>query len=70
MNKGKIILTGFGERIREGLSPKTLSYLNKIVTYEEFKNIILELGSSNKAILSFKEIKFKTLLESGFNCLN
>jgi len=54
----RIKLTGFGEQVKLGLSPKTKSYIGKVIKDQrEWENIMNELGSSNHAILTLEDIK-------------
>ena len=54
----RIKLTGFGEQVQLGLSPKTRSFIGKVVKDQrEWEKIMYELGTSHHAILTLEEIK-------------
>ena len=51
----KIALTGFGEQVKLGLAPKIKALIGKeIKSQKEWEDLMMEIGSSNHAILTLK----------------
>lgn len=51
----KIALTGFGEQVELGLAPKIRALIGKeIKSNKEWEDLMMEIGSSNRSILTLK----------------
>ena len=56
MVRDTIALTGFGEWVEAGLSPRTKSMIGKkIKSNKEWNDLMNKLGTSHEAILTLKE---------------
>ena len=65
VNSRKIALTGFGEQVELGLAPKVRALIGKeIKSNKEWDDIMMEIGSSNQAILT---LKWKEVIINGKN---